>query len=97
MNEQLTALRNRLRAGQQPLADWENGKLAVSAVPGSGKSTGMAIGAAIAIVRHNLNPRRQLIVVTFTRSAAASIKTKISANLTDLPSILLLVIPIYQD
>jgi len=81
MNEQLTALRNRLRAGQQPLADWENGKLAVSAVPGSGKSTGMAIGAAIAIVRHNLNPRRQLIVVTFTRSAAASIKTKIAANL----------------
>jgi len=76
-----TELRNRLRVGQQPLADWEGGKLAISAVPGAGKSTGMAIGAAIAIVDHNLNAKRQLIVVTFTRSAAASIKGKITANL----------------
>jgi len=78
MNLQFNELRNQLRVGQQPLADWEGGKLAVSAVPGAGKSTGMAIGAAIAISRHQLNPKRQLIVVTFTRSAAASIKAKIS-------------------
>ena len=77
-------LRNSLRVGQQPLADWECGKLAVSAVPGSGKSTGMAIGAAIAIIDQNLNAKRQLIVVTFTRSAAASIKGKITANLKEL-------------
>ncbi|PSO49344.1 MAG: DNA helicase UvrD [Cyanobacteria bacterium SW_9_44_58] len=83
-NDKLIELRNRLRVGQQPLADWNGGKLAVSAVPGAGKSTGMAIGAAIAIVRQSLNPKRQLIVVTFTRSAAASIKTKISGYLKEL-------------
>lgn len=81
MNEELIALKNKLRAGQQPLADWEGGKLAVSAVPGSGKSTGMAIAAAIAIIKHHLNPKQQLIVVTFTRSAAASIKNKITSHL----------------
>ncbi|MDR9404439.1 MAG: ATP-dependent helicase, partial [Halothece sp. Uz-M2-17] len=77
-------LRNNLRVGQQPLADWEGGKLAVSAVPGAGKSTGMAIAAAIAIAHHYLNMKHQLIVVTFTRSAAASIKAKISENLQEL-------------
>lgn len=84
MNQQLLALKNCLRTGQKPLAEWESGKLAVSAVPGSGKSTGMAIGAAIAIIRHHLNQKRQLIVVTFTRSAAASIKGKICAYLQQL-------------
>ena len=44
-------LRNRLREGQQSMADWKGGPLAVSAVPGAGKSTGMAVAAAIAIAR----------------------------------------------
>ncbi len=38
----LQAIRLGLRRGQQELADWAGGRLAVSAVPGSGKSTGMA-------------------------------------------------------
>jgi DNA helicase II / ATP-dependent DNA helicase PcrA len=75
-------LRAKLRRGQRELADWQGGELAVSAVPGAGKSTGMAVGAAIAIAQHNLNARRQLMVVTFTRSAAANIKAKIRDNLT---------------
>jgi len=66
----LRKLRARLRSGQQQMADWEGGSLAVSAVPGAGKSTGMAAAAAIAIARYRLNSR-QLVVVTFTRSAAA--------------------------
>jgi DNA helicase II / ATP-dependent DNA helicase PcrA len=74
-------LRAKLRRGQRELADWQGGELAVSAVPGAGKSTGMAVGAAIAIARNNLNARRQLVVVTFTRSAAANIKIKIRENL----------------
>lgn len=73
----LQQIRNRLRAGQQRMADWQGGPLAVSAVPGAGKSTGMAGAAAIAIARNQLHARRQLIVVTFTRSAAANIKAKI--------------------
>ncbi|HBE18914.1 MAG TPA: DNA helicase UvrD [Cyanobacteria bacterium UBA11149] len=75
--EGIQRLRNTLRLGQQSMADWRGGKLAVSAVPGAGKSTGMAVAAAIAIARYRLHSKRQLAVVTFTRSAAASIRGKI--------------------
>ncbi|MEM6835572.1 MAG: ATP-dependent helicase [Cyanobacteria bacterium P01_C01_bin.120] len=80
----LAAIRNGLRAGQRSLADWNGGPLAVSAVPGAGKSTGMAAGAALAIVRHQLNARRQLVLVTFTRSAAANLKAKVQRHLRSL-------------
>ncbi|MGI8503449.1 MAG: ATP-dependent helicase [Hassallia sp.] len=80
-------IRNDLRLGQQQMADWRFGPLAVSAVPGAGKSTGMAATAAIAIARQyelsRTSQRRQLIVVTFTRSAAANIKVKIREYLRD--------------
>jgi DNA helicase-2/ATP-dependent DNA helicase PcrA len=80
----LLRLHNSLRSGQQSLAEWQGGELAVSAVPGAGKSTGMAVAAAVAIARYQLHGRRQLVVVTFTRSAAASIKGKIRSHLRDL-------------
>jgi DNA helicase-2/ATP-dependent DNA helicase PcrA len=86
----ITHIRNTLRPGQQQMADWNSGPLAISAVPGAGKSTGMAASAAIAIARQYersselpLKTRRQLIVVTFTRSAAANIKAKIRKYLRD--------------
>jgi len=47
-------LRQSLRPGQQRMADWQGGSLAVSAVPGSGKSTGMAIAAALFLARRYL-------------------------------------------
>ncbi|MBD2339828.1 ATP-dependent helicase [Calothrix sp. FACHB-156] len=82
--EAIARIRNSLRPGQQQMADWNSGPLAVSAVPGAGKSTGMAAAAAIAIARQYERAavsrpasRRQLVVVTFTRSAAANIKAKI--------------------
>ena len=81
---QLQTLRNSLRPGQQRLADWRGGPLAVSAVPGSGKSTGMAAGAAIAIANFQLHARKQLVLVTFTRSAAANLKAKVRTHLKDL-------------
>ncbi len=77
----LDQLRAGLRPGQQEIADWQGGPLAVAAVPGAGKSTGMAVAAALTIARHHLNSRRQLVVVTFTRSAAANIKSKIRGYL----------------
>src|SRR4028118_66242 len=77
-------IRSSWRAGQQDMADWKGGPLAVSAVPGAGKSTGMAAASAIAIARNGLHNRRQLIVVTFTRSAAANIKAKIRERLAEL-------------
>ena len=77
----LEQLRDTLRPGQREIALWQGGPLAVSAVPGAGKSTGMAVAAAIAIAQHQLSTRRQLVVVTFTRSAAANLKAKIRQNL----------------
>ncbi|MBW4551061.1 MAG: ATP-dependent helicase [Aphanocapsa sp. GSE-SYN-MK-11-07L] len=94
----LEALRATLRPGQRELADWQSGPLAVSAVPGAGKSHGMAVAAAIAVARHQNTAQskhqrfptgqqsrtRQLLVVTFTRSAAANIKGQIRQHLKDL-------------
>ncbi|MEO1404583.1 MAG: UvrD-helicase domain-containing protein, partial [Cyanobacteria bacterium J06635_1] len=81
---QLQLIRDGLRPGQRRLADWRGGPLAVSAVPGSGKSTGMAAGAAIAIAQFGLHARKQLVLVTFTRSAAANLKVKVRRHLRDL-------------
>ncbi|BAY43497.1 UvrD/REP helicase [Scytonema sp. HK-05] len=87
----IASIRDSLRLGQQHMANWDCGSLAVSAVPGAGKSTGMAAAAAIAIARQydqssalRRNSRRQLIVVTFTRSAVANIKVKIREYLKKL-------------
>ncbi len=77
-------LQNSLRAGQKPLANWRTGALAVSAVPGAGKSHSMAVAAALTIAREKLHGRKQLIIVTLTRSAAANIKIKIDRCLQEL-------------
>ena len=80
----LAEIRQGLRVGQQRLADWSGGPLAVSAVPGAGKSTGMAAAAALAIARQQLHGNCQLLLVTFTRSAAANLKVKVQAHLRTL-------------
>ncbi|HHP7232227.1 MAG TPA: UvrD-helicase domain-containing protein, partial [Xenococcaceae cyanobacterium] len=84
LEAQLQQLRNSLRSGQQSLADWKGGQMAVAAVPGAGKSHSLAVAAAIAIARNQLHSRKQLVVVTYTRSAAANIKNKIRDHLKDL-------------
>jgi DNA helicase II / ATP-dependent DNA helicase PcrA len=84
LETQLKLLRNSLRTGQQSLADWKSGAMAVSAVPGAGKSHSLAVAAAIAIARNQLHSRKQLVIVTYTRSAAASIKSKIRDRLKEL-------------
>ncbi|MGK7907037.1 MAG: ATP-dependent helicase [Synechococcus sp.] len=77
----LETIRLQLREKQRVLADWSGGPMAISAVPGAGKSTGMAGAAAIAIATHQLHRHKQLLVVTFTRSAAAQIRNKIRQHL----------------
>jgi DNA helicase-2/ATP-dependent DNA helicase PcrA len=91
LKENIAEIRAKLRPGQTQMADWQSGPLAVAAVPGAGKSTGMAAAAAIAIARqyqyylHTGNKEyKQLVVVTFTRSATANIKSKIRENLKQL-------------
>jgi DNA helicase-2/ATP-dependent DNA helicase PcrA len=80
----LAELQATLRSGQRQMAQWQGGELAVSAVPGAGKSTGMAVAAVITIANQNLNRQRQLVVVTFTRSAASNIRRKIRQHLQEL-------------
>jgi DNA helicase II / ATP-dependent DNA helicase PcrA len=84
LEEKLQRLRNSLRSGQQDLADWKGGQMAISAVPGAGKSHSLSVAAAIAIARYQLHARKQLVIVTYTRSAAASIKDKIKKQLQEL-------------
>ncbi|MGF1482118.1 MAG: ATP-dependent helicase [Cyanophyceae cyanobacterium] len=79
--QELNELVRSLRPGQQSLANWQGGQMAVSAVPGAGKSHSLAVAAALAIARYRLHPRRQLMIVTYTRSAAASIKAKVRDRL----------------
>jgi len=81
LESQLQVLRSNLRTGQQSLASWDGGEMAVSAVPGAGKSHSLSVAAAIAIASKQLHSRRQLVVVTYTRSAAANIKNKIRDRL----------------
>lgn len=80
----LDQLRDSLRPGQQQLGSWDGGKMAISAVPGAGKSHSLAVAAAMLIARYQLHPRNQLIIVTYTRSAAAGIKAKIKERLKEL-------------
>ncbi|MGK7897752.1 MAG: ATP-dependent helicase [Xenococcus sp. (in: cyanobacteria)] len=84
LETQVKTLRNGLRQGQESLADWQGGQIAVSAVPGAGKSHSLSVAAAIAIARNRLHNRQQLVIVTYTRSAAANIKSKIRDRLKDL-------------
>ncbi len=81
LEEKLEQLRKSLRTGQRSLADWRGGQMAISAVPGAGKSHSLSVAAAIAIARYQLNAKKQLVIVTYTRSAAASIKDKIKKQL----------------
>ena len=58
--------------------------MSVTAVPGAGKSHSLATTAAILIARNNLNINKQLVIVTYTRSAAMAIEAKIKQHLIDL-------------
>lgn len=73
-----------LRLGQKPLGVWPGGTLAVAAVPGAGKSHSLSVAAALAIARHQLGPQRSLLIVTYTRSAVAAIKSKVKQRLGEL-------------
>jgi DNA helicase II / ATP-dependent DNA helicase PcrA len=78
-------LKATLRPGQREMADWHSGSLAVSAVPGAGKSHGMAAAAAIALAQRTPSQMgQQLLLVTFTRSAAAALRQKVRQFLKEL-------------
>lgn len=81
---QLQEIIKTLRPGQVDLAYWKNGEMAISAVPGAGKSYSLSVAASIVIAKNKLDLQKQLIIVTYTRSAASSIKKKTQEQLTKL-------------
>ena len=84
LEKKLDILLTNLRYEQKQLAHWKSGKMSVTAVPGAGKSHSLATTAAILIARNNLNINKQLVIVTYTRSAAMAIEAKIKQHLIDL-------------
>ena len=84
LEKKLDVLLTNLRYEQKQLACWKSGKMAVAAVPGAGKTYSLAVTAAILIARNNLNVNKQLVIVTYTRSAATAIETKIKQHLVNL-------------
>lgn len=66
------------------MGKWQGGTLAVSAVPGAGKSYGIAVATAIALARLDKTPAQQIILVTFTRSAALNLKRNVKEQLVKL-------------
>ena len=84
LEKKLDILLTNLRYEQKQLAHWKSVKMSVTAVPGAGKSHSLATTAAILIARNNLNINKQLVIVTYTRSAAMAIEAKIKQHLIDL-------------
>jgi DNA helicase-2/ATP-dependent DNA helicase PcrA len=77
----------KLRPEQQLICNYSGGLMAVSAVPGSGKTFTLASLAVELITRNLITPAslyddREILVVTFTTSAVDNIRNRIRALLT---------------
>ncbi|MFC1465608.1 MAG: ATP-dependent helicase [Candidatus Brachytrichaceae bacterium NZ_4S206] len=64
--------------------EYGGGRLAVSAVPGSGKTHTLAALAAHLLARGMVGPDAEVLVVTFTNSAVDNVKARIRLALRDL-------------
>jgi DNA helicase II / ATP-dependent DNA helicase PcrA len=72
-----------LRPEQQRIADYNGGRLAVSAVPGSGKTQTLAALVVSLIKRALIPPESDILIVTFTNSAVDNIKTRVRKLLAE--------------
>lgn len=77
-----------IRPEQQRILEYRGGKMAVSAVPGSGKTHTLALLAVELLRSRELAPDAEILVVTFTNSAVDNIRARIrkmlaEANLPD--------------
>jgi superfamily I DNA/RNA helicase/RecB family exonuclease len=70
----------RLDEAQQAVADHAGGPLLVLAGPGTGKTTTIVAAVADRIERRGLDPER-VLVLTFSRKAAAELRERITARL----------------
>jgi superfamily I DNA/RNA helicase/RecB family exonuclease len=74
------ALAARLDEAQQAVVDHPGGPLLVLAGPGTGKTTTIVAAVADRIERRGLDPER-VLVLTFSRKAAAELRERITARL----------------
>src|SRR5580704_1847602 len=70
----------RLDEAQQAVVDHPGGPLLVLAGPGTGKTTTIVAAVADRIERRGLDPER-VLVLTFSRKAAAELRERITARL----------------
>jgi superfamily I DNA/RNA helicase/RecB family exonuclease len=70
----------RLDEAQQQVVDHEGGPLLVLAGPGTGKTTTIVAAVADRIERRGIDPER-VLVLTFSRKAAAELRERITARL----------------
>lgn len=70
------------RAGQQEVLRYRGGRLAVAAVPGSGKTRTLAALAADLISERKVGPGQEVLIVTMTNSAAENFAAQVAGFVT---------------
>lgn len=70
------------RQGQRRILDYQQGRMGVSAVPGSGKTSTIAVLAA-RLVAGRLPSRGRVLVVTYQNAAVENLRTRIREELAD--------------
>lgn len=71
----------RLRASQEEIMTYRSGLMGISAVPGSGKTWTLSHLAVKLILSTELEPDQEILVVTFSNSAADNFSTRIGEQL----------------
>ncbi|MGH2537985.1 MAG: UvrD-helicase domain-containing protein, partial [Candidatus Promineifilaceae bacterium] len=76
----------KLRPAQEKILDYRQGKMAISAVPGSGKTTTLALLAAELIARGQLDPTlgRSILIVTYLNTSVENFRANIGRRLAAL-------------
>lgn len=85
MNELDDSLTLRLRPAQEKILSYTSGRMAISAVPGSGKTFTLSLLAAKLIGAESLDSSsgRQVLVVTFLNSSVETFRARIRKRLLD--------------
>lgn len=71
----------RLRPAQEEILRYQGGRMAILAVPGSGKTFTLSLLAADLLQRDLLRPHQEILIVTFARSAVDNFNVRIAGFL----------------
>lgn len=75
------SVKARLRSSQEEIMTYRSGLMGISAVPGSGKTWTLSHLAVKLILSTDLEPDQEILVVTFSNSAADNFSTRIGEQL----------------